>query len=270
MKARINDLDIHYTEHGRGLPVVFVHGFPFSHRMWEPQLLGLPDTIRRIALDLRGFGQSDVGDGQYVMDFFVDDVIGLLDYLGIEKAVLCGISMGGYVVLRALERFPERCLGAVLCDTRSTPDDNMTKQSRTDAIRQIRSHGVPHFAAAFARKVFAPAVVASGASVVQMMQDVISLNSAQGIIGGLIALAARRDTTPGLSSVRVPVLLMVGEYDDITPVSASHDMQRALAHAVLHVVPGAGHMSNLEHPQFFNEKLVEFLQSIRQEVARGA
>ncbi len=266
MKAIINGLNIEYVEHGHGLPVVFVHGFPFSSRMWEPQLIGLPDYIRRIAFDIRGFGQSDVGDGQYMLEFFVDDLIGLLDHLGIDKAVICGLSMGGYVVLRALERHSDRFLGAVLCDTKSTADDNEAKQGRVEAIRQVRSRGVAHFAADFVRKVFAPATVEANPSIVAMIQDVVSLNSERGIVGGLLALASRRDTTAALSSVQnVPVLIMVGEHDEITPVAVAQDMQSHISNVVMHIVPNAAHMSNIENPVFFNEKLLDFLNSIRQE-----
>ncbi len=265
MKANINGIGIHYVEHGHGLPVVFVHGFPFSLRMWEPQLIGLPDYIRRIALDIRGFGQSDIGDGQYMVEFFVDDLIGLLDHLGIGKAVICGLSMGGYVVLRAIERHPERFLGAVLCDTKSTADDNVAKQSRVQAIRDVREQGVPHFAENFVKKVFAPSTIHANPSIVQMIQESISLTSARGVVGGLLALASRRDTTTALAAIRVPVLIMVGEHDAITPVSVARDMQNQISNVVLHVVPDAAHLSNLENPTFFNEKLLDFLNSIRQE-----
>jgi pimeloyl-ACP methyl ester carboxylesterase len=116
MIVNINGTFIHYIEHGQsnGLPLVFLHGFPFSGAMWQPQLNSLPDSVRAVAPDIRGSGASDVGDGQYTIDLFVDDLIALLDYLQISKAVLCGLSMGGYIAQRALQRRPDLVQGLIL------------------------------------------------------------------------------------------------------------------------------------------------------------
>jgi 3-oxoadipate enol-lactonase len=108
MKAQLNNIALHYIEHGnsKGFPIVFIHGFPFSHKMWKPQIENLPNHIHAIVYDVRGHGFSDVGDGQFTIELFVDDLIALLNHLSIEKAVLCGLSMGGYIALRAMEKHP--------------------------------------------------------------------------------------------------------------------------------------------------------------------
>lgn len=266
MKATINGLITHYVEHGHGTPVVFIHGFPFSHRMWEPQLLALPDYFRRVAYDVRGHGESDLGDGQYSIEFFVDDLFGLLDHLGLEKAVVCGLSMGGYIALRAVEREPERFLGLVLGDTRSAADDNKAKVQRARSMQDVRQNGVAQFADAFVKKIFAPATLQNNTSLVDMIRDVISLNSPRGIAGTLLALAARTDTTEALAQIPVPTLIMVGEHDELTPVQDSRSMEQKITNVEMHVVPDAAHLSNLENPNFFNEKLAAFLHRIRQEL----
>ncbi|MBW3534741.1 MAG: alpha/beta hydrolase, partial [Gemmatimonadetes bacterium] len=115
--------------------VVFLHGFPLSHRMWEPQMRTLEGRWRVVAPDLRGMGASDSGDGQYGMDVYVDDLFAVLDRLGPGEVVGCGLSMGGYVLLRALEREPGRFRAAVLADTRSTPDDDEGRLKRVAAMR---------------------------------------------------------------------------------------------------------------------------------------
>jgi 3-oxoadipate enol-lactonase len=266
MNATINDQTIHYVESGHGIPVVFIHGFPFSHRMWEPQLLALPDYFRKIAYDVRGHGESYIGDGQYSIEFFVDDLIALLDHLGIEKAVVCGLSMGGYIALRAIERQPGRFLALVLCDTRSAADNNEAKIQRAQSVLDVRRNGVAQYADEFAKKVFAPATVQKNPSVVEMIRDVISLNPPRGIAGTLLALAARTDTTEALSGITVRTMILVGEHDELTPPSDARAMEQKITNVELHVIPEAGHLSNLENPTVFNEKLLAFLHSIRQEV----
>ena len=266
MNATINEQIAHYVERGRGIPVIFIHGFPFSHRMWEPQLLALPDYFRKVAYDIRGHGESHIGDGQYSIEFFVDDLIALLDYLGIEKAVVCGLSMGGYIALRAIEREPSRFLGLVLCDTRSTPDDNKAKIQRAQSVLDVRQHGVAKYADEFSKKVFSPGTVKNNPSVVEMIRDVIALNPPRGIAGTLLALAARTDTTDALAGISVPTLILVGEHDELTPPSDARAMQQKITNVELHVIPDAGHLSNLDNPTVFNEKLLAFLHAIRQEV----
>ena len=129
MKARINGSVVYYEDVGNpaALAVVLIHGFPFSHEMWQPQLANLGNRFRAIAYDLRGHGGTNAGDGQYTLEFLVDDLIALLDHLRIKKAVLCGLSMGGYIALRAVQRNPERILGLILADTQAKADSNETK-----------------------------------------------------------------------------------------------------------------------------------------------
>src|SRR5512135_2423281 len=121
-----------YVESGppSAMPVVFIHGFPFSHEMWQPQLEAVGKRHRAIAYDVRGHGGSFAGDGQYTIEGHVDDLLGLLDTLKIKKTVIVGLSMGGYIALRALERNPERFRAAVLCDTRSEADTDEGKLRR--------------------------------------------------------------------------------------------------------------------------------------------
>lgn len=266
MKAKVNGIQIHYVERGHGIPVVFIHGFPLSHRMWEPQLLALPDYFRHIAYDVRGHGESECGDGQYTFEWFVDDFFALLDGLHIEKAIVCGLSMGGYIALRAMERNPERFLGVVLCDTRSTADDNTGKLRRAELLQQVKKEGAAVFARHFVPNLFAPVTQQHNPSVVRMMQDIASLHSPTGIAGALLALASRTDTTESLPNIAVPTLLLVGEHDAVTPVSASLAMQSLITNVDMHIIPDAGHLSNLENPAVFNEKLLHFLHRIRQRV----
>ncbi|UCH63120.1 MAG: alpha/beta fold hydrolase [Fidelibacterota bacterium] len=262
MIANINGHSLNYVVRGTkdGLPVVFIHGFPFSHRMWQPQLEALPHRYRAVAYDVRGHGDSEVGHGQYTVELFVDDLIGLLDHLAVNQAVVCGLSMGGYIALRAVERHPERFRGLVLCDTRSEADTDEAKVKRAGTIAAVRSLGVAPFAEEFVKLVLAPRTIEANPSVVKLVKGMITGTDPLGICGTLLALAARTDTTPALSAMNLPALVLVGEHDVLTPPVDAQAMARALPEAALHVIPDAAHMSNLENPAVFNERLLGFLE----------
>jgi len=262
MRIKLHDIQINYVERGmpQGLPIVFIHGFPFNHSMWEPQMLALPNEYRAIAFDVRGHGDSDVADGIYSVEFFVDDLIGLLDHLVLNQVVVCGLSMGGYIALRAIERHPERFKGLILCDTRSEADSNEAKVKRSASIKAVKTNGVKAFADTFVKAVFAPQTFQLNPAAIAAARAMIEANSPLGICGTLLALAARTDTTASLSAIRVPTLILVGEHDTLTPVSASQAMQEHIPGSELIVIPNAGHMSNMENPEAFNSALLRFLK----------
>ncbi len=262
MQTEINGAIINHVERGdaAALPVVFIHGFPFSHAMWEPQLEAVGRAHRAVAYDLRGHGRSDVGDGQYTIEGHVDDLLGLLDHLGIGRAVVVGLSMGGYIALRAVERAPERFAGLALCDTRSEADGNEGKLKRAAGAVAVKRDGAAAFADGFVKAVFAPASRKTLPEVVERIRATIAATPPLSLAGTLIALAGRTDTTAALAGIKVPTLVLVGEHDAVTPPEASRAMHAAIPGSELHLVPGAGHVSNLENPEFFNAKLLAFLQ----------
>ena len=264
MKVQLNGVSINYAERGlpQGLPLVMVHGFPFNHSMWDDQMMALPQDIRAVAFDLRGFGESEVGDGQYSIEFFVDDLIGLLDHLGIAEAVICGLSMGGYITLRAAERHPDRVRALVLCDTRSEADPNEGRIKRADSVRSVKKNGVKPFADQFVRSVLAPATLERQPAIVKRVRSIVEGNTPLAICGALLAMAARTDTTPSLAAIKVPTLILVGEHDKLTPPSAAKTLHERIAGSQLSVIPEAAHLSNMENTSSFNEHLVKFLKSL--------
>lgn len=256
--------DTYYIDQGQreAMPVVLIHGFPLNHTMWAPQIAALPDKHRVIAYDIRGHGESDVGAGQYTMDLFSDDLITLLNHLKIEKVVLCGLSMGGYIALRTLERHPERVSALVLCDTRSEADSDEARGKRFAAMEAIKEKGVPLFAEGFSKSALAPETFVNHPAIVQSVKGMILKNSSLGICGALLAMAFRTDTTVSLSQIKIPTLIMVGEKDQLTPPAASLSMKEKIPHAQMVVIPGAGHLSNLENPTAFNLRLLSFLSEV--------
>lgn len=264
MKAIINNLTMEFEEHGQKgkLPVVLIHGFPFSKAMWKPQVDVLQRDRHVIAYDVRGHGGSDAGDAQFTVEYFVDDLIGLLDHQGLQSVVVVGLSMGGYIALRAIERHPERFRGLVLCDTRSEADGNEGKIKRAEQAKAVKTAGVKNFAEGFVKAVFYEKTFTTNAETVALIREIIERTSPLTIAGTLIALAARTDTTSALTGINVPVLILVGEHDTLTPPSASHAMKEKIPNAEMHVIPTAAHMSNLENAEEFNKHLLTFLRKL--------
>jgi pimeloyl-ACP methyl ester carboxylesterase len=260
LEQKINGIVLYEEGPSRGLPIIFIHGFPFSHAMWEPQRLLLSKTHRVISYDVRGHGKSQVGDGQYHLEFFVDDLTMVMDHLKIRQAVLCGLSMGGYIALRAVERYPDRFSGLILCDTKSQADSNEAKVNRARAIRTVKKEGVGPFADKFVKTVLCENTLQTKPALVKFVLDLIGGNSVLGISGTLLALAARTDATQALAKMALPTLILVGKEDKLTPPSASESMLKLFPRATMHVIPEAGHMSNLENPSVFNDHMLGYLQ----------
>ncbi|MBP6672063.1 MAG: alpha/beta fold hydrolase [Bacteroidetes bacterium] len=268
MKATINNSLLRYIDVGpqNSVPVIFIHGFPFSHKMWNfpgGQVEALTATNRVVAYDLRGHGESEVGTGHYAIELFVDDLFLLMDHLNIPKAVLCGLSMGGYIALRAVERNPDRIAGLVLADTKSEADSNEAKIKRANGIKFVQSNGMKYYAQDYVKIVFAPPAFEGKAESVKMIQSIVERTAPTAIFGTLLALAGRTDTTNSLQNIKCPVLIMVGEKDNVTPVAASQIMKDKIPGAEMVIIPGAGHVSNMENPAEFNKHLTAFLAKIK-------
>lgn len=269
MRALINNSHLFYTEEGpaNGLPVVFLHGFPFNHTMWLDQLRAIKGFCHAVAYDIKGHGMSDVGDGQYSVEAHVDDLLALLDALHIERTVIVGLSMGGYISLRALERNPERFLAAVLCDTKSEADTDKGREGRFAGVKTVKREGSAVFADNFVKAIFSEASFSRKPEAVKKIHQIIESTPPLSIAGTLLALASRTDTTASLERLQIPTLILVGENDTVTPVDAARRMHERIKGSEIHVIPGASHMSNLENPEVFNEKLVSFLRRVAGERA---
>jgi 3-oxoadipate enol-lactonase len=262
MHALINGHHLHYIDEGpRTAPaVVFVHGFPLDLELWRGQMDLCRGQFRTIAYDLLGHGFSDIGDGQYSIEGHVDDLAGIMDTLGLRQAAVVGLSMGGYVTLRALEKMPERILAAVLCDTRSGADSTEGKLKRFAGMAQVKKEGSRAFADGFIKSLFAPGSFQRVPAAVERVHSVIAHTPPLSIAGTLLALAARTDTTPSLPRITVPTLVIVGALDALTPPAESEGMHRQITGSALAVLPDAGHLSNLENEAAFNEALLPFLR----------
>lgn len=256
----------------RGAPVlVLVHAFPLAANMWEPQFKqasapsapsAAPPGWRLLAPDLRGFGGTPAVDGDLEnasIDDYAKDVIDLLSELGIDRAVMGGLSMGGYVTFAMLRRAADRVRGLVLADTKSGADTLEARGNRRNVLALLDREGPSGIARDMAPKLVGPTTQTDRPELEAGVRRLIKQQSAAAIRGAVLRLMERPDSTPQLASIRVPTLVLVGRDDAITPVVESQRMADAIPGAQLVIVPKAGHLSSLEQPEAFNAALSEFL-----------
>jgi 3-oxoadipate enol-lactonase len=248
---------------GDGTPVVLVHGFPFNSSLWDPQVESLGDRFRVIAPDLMGFGDSDAPEdpSAYSIAVFSDQIRAVVDDTDARSAVLCGLSMGGYVCLDLWRRHRDVIKRLVLADTRAEPDTPDAQQKRSDQQEQIRAEGTRRFARTLVGELLSetsrsrPDVSARALAAMD--------NPPQGFVGALEAMKARPDSTADLVTIDVPTLIVVGEQDAITPPDAARTMHEHIGGSQLVVIPEAGHVSNLEAPEAFSGALARFVAAGR-------
>ena len=265
MRLVVDGIGIEYTVQGprAGIPIVLIHGFPFSKEMWKPQTDVLARDSYVVTYDVRGHGKSDVGDGQYSLELFVDDFFALLDHLKITHVVAVGLSMGGYIALRAIEREPGRFRGLVLCDTKSEADNNDGKVRRMAQIKSIKSQGLKSVVDGFLSSIFYEKTFENNPQAVEAIRATILSTDPLAVCGTALALAARTDTTSTLYTISVPTLILVGRHDVLAPPSAANAMKAKIPDAGLHLINNAGHISNLENPREFNSYLLEYLKKLK-------
>jgi 3-oxoadipate enol-lactonase len=262
-ETEINGNKVSYFDEGHGdIPVVFLHGFPFSKNMWEPQLEVLKESYRVIAYDVRGHGSSDAGTAEFTISQFAHDFILFLDALRIPQAVVCGLSMGGYIALHAIEKAPERFAALVLADTQCFADTDAAREKRKKAIDSIREKGMTPYAEESVKNLFAPASLIDKPEAVNRIRHTIAQASDDNVTKTLMALAARKDTCNVLPAITCPVLILVGSEDKVTPIEAARKMHELVPGSHLQTIEGAGHVSNLENPETFNTALEAFLHSL--------
>lgn len=259
---RINDINLAYTDVGTGPPIVLIHGYPFNRSLWTEQTEALNSKYRVVAPDLRGFGESDSSEGTATMARMAEDVAALMDALAIEQAVIGGLSMGGYVALAFARMFPARVKALVLADTRAQADSEEGKQTRHQQAEKALSEGMAGIADAMLPKLLTPDTVSKRPELVKRVRDMMLKTKPGGAAAALLGMAERDDQTEFISSIRVPALILVGREDAITPVADSEKMQSRIEGSRLVVIENAGHVSNLEQTEQFNDALLGFLSTV--------
>lgn len=260
-------VDLACLDQGTGLPLVLIHGFPFDHSMWQYQIEFFSRAFHVVAPDLRGFGKSSLTAGDIAkgveMRQYAEDVIAVLDELGVqEPAILCGFSMGGYVLWQLALRFPQRVRAIVACDTRAVADSTEAKEARLKMAGEVLNAGNQQVAEAMLPKLLAPQTLADRSEVVEQVTRMIHAAPPQGIAAAQRGMACRPDVREKLGGIDRPTLLIVGAEDAISPPAEMREIASAMPCAELSEIAGAGHMTTLENPDAVNEAVNSFANSL--------
>jgi YbgC/YbaW family acyl-CoA thioester hydrolase len=258
----VNGVSLAVEVRGEGPAVLFVHGYPLDRTIWREQIEAL-EGYRRIAPDLRGMGQSDAPDLGYAMSTYAADLAALLDALAVDDVVLCGLSMGGYVSFEFLRRWRHRVRGLVLMDTRAEADGMEARRARDAAAAAARESGAGAIAEAMLPKLLGPGTTERAPAIVERVRRMVAATPVAGIVGALAAMRDRHDSTDLLPTLDgLPVLVVVGEEDVLTPPDAARRMTGAIPQARLVLVPGAGHLPPVERPSETTAALLDFLRVV--------
>ncbi len=264
--VKLDDCTINYDDKGIGtIPVIFIHGFPFNKTSWQPQMDFMKSKTRVIAYDIRGFGNSTSGREKESISLFADDLIEFMDSLGIQTAVVCGLSMGGYVILNAVSKYSSRFEAIVLCDTQCIADTPEVKQKRIQSTSQIMSGKIKEFAEGFMKNLFSMEVLESGQELKDLVRSMILSTSSLTITRTLKALAQRHEMCSILKDIALPSLIICGNEDKLTPLAQSEYLHKNISNSELRIIKSAGHLSNLEQPEEFNSYLSEFYAALNKQ-----
>ena len=250
---------MHHKENGQGVPLLLIHGFPHDHALWEPQLDGLQDAARVIAPDLRGFGLVEEIPQVMTMDDYAADIKALLDQLGIEKAVIGGLSMGGYVALAFAANYPEALRGLVLCNTRAVADNEQARAGRYATAQKALDEGMVPIAEAMLPKMISERSALANPDLSMAVENLIARQSPEAVAAAARGMAIRPDRTTVLADIKVPVLVITGSADTLIPPAESEAMASKIPDCEVVVIPNVAHLSNLEDPEAFNAAVRKFL-----------
>lgn len=261
MTVVVDGAALAYGDRGQGIPLVLLHAFPLDSRMWLPQCGALTPQCRCITPDARGFGSSDAG-GPHTMDRYADDVVAILDALRIDRAVIGGLSLGGYVAFSLWRRHRHRIRALILADTRAEADTDEVRARRAELAALALGKGPDAVAARQLPGLVGRTTREHNPDLYDSIHGMMLGASVEGIVGTLQAMAAREDSTALLGEVEVPTLVICGDEDAITPLKGMRAMAERIGPSRFEVIAGAGHLSSMERPAAFNHVVSEFLASL--------
>jgi pimeloyl-ACP methyl ester carboxylesterase len=268
--ANLPERSVRYLDSGGGdsseadgAVVIFLHAFPLSADQWLPQLHRLPPGWRGLAPDLRGFrgGRSMLGyvGPNVTMETYAADVLSFMAHLNVSRAIIAGLSMGGYVAFAIWRHASERVVGLILANTRASADSADAAAGRDRIIALAEREGPPAVANEMISKLIGASNRRDQPDLEQVVRELIEANATDAIVAALRAMKARPDSTPLLAQISCPALIISGEEDAVIPAAETDAMHAAIPRAAARAISRAGHLSNLEAPHAFNEAIAEFL-----------
>lgn len=262
MIVQISNLSLFVRVEGEGEPIIFVHGFPLMHEMWNPQIEFLSmNGFKVIAPDLRGFGNSPFDLSEWSMDDFGDDIIQVANELKLDKFTIVGMSMGGYIAFNLIDRFRERISKAILVATKAQADDEAGKNRRNELIELTKKDGKYPVIDTFKKILFAPLTWERNLNLIDKVSIMMERASVNGIIGSLGAMRDRKDYVELIETIDFPVLIVHGRSDLASPIQNAELMQQKIKNSKVYFSDVAGHMVNLEDEINVNQAILDFLKS---------
>ncbi|MBS1764167.1 MAG: alpha/beta fold hydrolase [Bacteroidetes bacterium] len=252
---------VSYTDSEYGdVTLLFIHGFPFNKDLWQPQLSYFSAYCRVIAYDVRGYGCSSLVAKDYTLDDLGDDLVQLINTLQLNNVILCGLSMGGYISLNVVSRYPEKVAGIILCDTQCNADTDEAREKRFHAIDILQKGGKSAYIQTSINNLFSQHTFHSHPETVEYVRHMMQKAESEIICNTLRALASRHETCSSLSQIKVPALIICGMEDTMTPVAKAEYMHQQIEGSTLQLIPQSGHVSNLEATEVFNSCVADFIQ----------
>ncbi|MDT8419607.1 MAG: alpha/beta hydrolase [Desulfuromonadales bacterium] len=269
MYATVNGVNLYYDDHGRGPAVLFIHDFPLNSKMWQPQVEAVAEAgFRVITPDLRGFGNSEHKTGAAAISTYSEDIIGLLNFLGIGRAVICGLSMGGYILFDLLENHPHRVAGACMVSTRPVADDIHERAKRSEFLIALNKGQVDNVREELCNMLIGDREEKIPKSCREKILSLTRGAEPAALINAILAITRRKDYTFQLKNMRIPTLIIGAEQDRITHPQHSEIMARQLPNCYKAVKLNCGHLVNMEKVQAFNAHLIEFLSILNPQTRR--
>jgi pimeloyl-ACP methyl ester carboxylesterase len=262
-KIRSGDAEIFYDLAGSGPPVILLHPFPVNHEFWLPVSRLLSSRYRLIMPDLRGHGDSALGNGSATMQKHAADVARIMTAAGIDRGAFVGVSIGGYAMFEFWRRFRERVSALVLCNTKAAADTGEARSARLDSARDVLERGTEPFFEGMLQKVLSQTTRRSRPDLVEGALRMMRKMSAEGVAGVQRGMAERPDSLATLKTINVPTLIITGDEDKMTGVPEAEILKQNVAGSQMRVVPKAGHYSPWEQPEEVGKLLRQFLDSQR-------
>ncbi len=259
MKKIIDGISVQTNGKEANQSIILIHGFPFDHTLWDSIISNLKEDYYCVTYDIRGFGNSEFNSGQYTMESYAEDLENIILKLELDKPILCGFSMGGYIALRTNEKLQGKFKALILANTTTSSDNDEAKLKRASAISSINSDGVEPFVDKFFSVAFSEEFNKNETQKLKELKNKILDFSPIGIKGALLAMVSRTDTTESLSKIDIPVLLITADNDKVIPPETMKDMADRIKNSTFVSLKNSGHVSMIEKTKEFNNTIRNFL-----------